>query len=108
MYGTTWSRPPRPPAGVVVSIAAARRIWYAPSASKPVTPLRYASATTSSALAPIIVPASPVAIGHLGKYPLSFAFSVREDTQSSALSGATREYIGLSVRYVSQRDMSER
>ena len=87
--------------------AAALRIWYAASASNPPIPFTYASATTTSALAPIIVPASPSPMGHLGNEPEAFAIARSDCTASVARSGATRSKSGCSVRYVSQRDISE-
>ena len=69
MYASTSPRPPRPAAGATGSIAAARSTGQASSAPGSGTPRSTASAITISALAPSIVPVSPIASGHFGYAP---------------------------------------
>jgi hypothetical protein len=86
MYEATSSRPPRGPA-YAGSSAIARRSGHARSAATPGTPRRTASAIAISALAPSIVPASPVASGHFGWMPRPSPNATSERAAWRALSG---------------------
>src|SRR5450755_3265570 len=107
MYDSTSLRPPRPLAGALGSIAAARSAGHAVAPPASGTPRITASAIAISALAPSIVPVSPIASGHFGYAPRPSSNPTSERATSCALSGASHAYSGETERYVSHSERSD-